>query len=136
MIRRPPRSTLFPYPTLFRSRVTPALGVHPAGVVTAVEIVRPLLRRHLRRLRGPGDVRLPAVHELQLGTLAAIGTVDQQHGDVTGAALSSVRYCGRGRLVDEPTVAEALQGERRVDRVRLIVRDGPGKHMGRTLRGL
>src|SRR2546430_3898806 len=26
MIRRPPRSTLFPYTTLFRSRITPAKG--------------------------------------------------------------------------------------------------------------
>src|SRR3712207_7603395 len=30
MIRRPPRSTLFPYTTLFRSMI--ALGVHPAAV--------------------------------------------------------------------------------------------------------
>src|SRR5438067_10630219 len=37
MIRRPPRSTLFPYTTLFRSRVEPA----------------PQLHRHPRRLR-PG----------------------------------------------------------------------------------
>src|SRR5258708_17297215 len=28
MIRRPPRSTLFPYTTLFRSRPTPARGLH------------------------------------------------------------------------------------------------------------
>src|SRR3712207_7927091 len=32
MIRRPPRSTLFPYTTLFRSRQL-ALGQHPADVV-------------------------------------------------------------------------------------------------------
>src|SRR3712207_8186107 len=28
MIRRPPRSTLFPYTTLFRSHRTPVVGVH------------------------------------------------------------------------------------------------------------
>src|SRR5437764_5687651 len=28
MIRRPPRSTLFPYTTLFRSRLRPAKGIH------------------------------------------------------------------------------------------------------------
>src|SRR2546429_1513838 len=36
MIRRPPRSTLFPYTTLFRSRRLPygrALGRSPSGVV-------------------------------------------------------------------------------------------------------
>src|SRR3712207_8874104 len=32
MIRRPPRSTLFPYTTLFRSRTGPSLGRHPKGV--------------------------------------------------------------------------------------------------------
>src|SRR3712207_8556002 len=32
MIRRPPRSTLFPYTTLFRSRVTDRdLGLYPGG---------------------------------------------------------------------------------------------------------
>src|SRR5438034_3850731 len=41
MIRRPPRSTLFPYTTLFRSqrllpaaRLQPAVGVHPDLAVT------------------------------------------------------------------------------------------------------
>src|SRR3712207_7378917 len=29
MIRRPPRSTLFPYTTLFRSQQHPVLGLHP-----------------------------------------------------------------------------------------------------------
>src|SRR2546430_8143238 len=31
MIRRPPRSTLFPYTTLFRSPVAPRRGAGPAG---------------------------------------------------------------------------------------------------------
>src|SRR5258707_10707127 len=31
MIRRPPRSTLFPYTTLFRSLVAPVLRFHPAA---------------------------------------------------------------------------------------------------------
>src|SRR3712207_7613054 len=31
MIRRPPRSTLFPYTTLFRSNLTGLVDVHPAG---------------------------------------------------------------------------------------------------------
>src|SRR2546422_5512788 len=33
MIRRPPRSTLFPYTTLFRSRWIPPGGAHPRAVV-------------------------------------------------------------------------------------------------------
>src|SRR2546430_10826620 len=32
MIRRPPRSTLFPYPTLFRSRVLAAFGAEHPGI--------------------------------------------------------------------------------------------------------
>src|SRR3712207_9385366 len=32
MIRRPPRSTLFPYTTLFRSTLKPGAGVVPGGI--------------------------------------------------------------------------------------------------------
>src|SRR5438309_11485024 len=35
MIRRPPRSTLFPYTTLFRSHVEDATGM-PDGLITAI----------------------------------------------------------------------------------------------------
>src|SRR5688572_32299944 len=53
MIRRPPRSTLFPYTTLFRS-----LNTHPAWIETMAAIVR-------RELRGweparTNDLRQPA----------------------------------------------------------------------------
>src|SRR3712207_8178042 len=37
MIRRPPRSTLFPYTTLFRSRLVPGAGFDAAQPVGAVE---------------------------------------------------------------------------------------------------
>src|SRR5436305_11126139 len=36
MIRRPPRSTLFPYTTLFRSAGVSVFGVHPLGCSAAV----------------------------------------------------------------------------------------------------
>src|SRR3712207_7815172 len=49
MIRRPPRSTLFPYTTLFRSElhrvVRTALGVGPQ----VVDVPEHLRQRHLRR---------------------------------------------------------------------------------------
>src|SRR3712207_8271113 len=38
MIRRPPRSTLFPYTTLFRSSGKPAFGVGPGNVPVFVEL--------------------------------------------------------------------------------------------------
>src|SRR2546422_5049334 len=52
MIRRPPRSTLFPYTTLFRSPYAVALRQHPQGVgqlvaqrtVERVELLRPVKR--------------------------------------------------------------------------------------------
>src|SRR3712207_7049490 len=58
MIRRPPRSTLFPYTTLFRSdRLEPhAEPLHP-GRHAAPQVVQPP-GRHRLHLFGPG--RLPA----------------------------------------------------------------------------
>src|SRR3712207_8491218 len=50
MIRRPPRSTLFPYTTLFRSRVQALVRVHLAG---QVRVRRDLPARQVDRLE-PG----------------------------------------------------------------------------------
>src|SRR5256885_5818361 len=56
MIRRPPRSTLFPYTTLFRSTSAAKL---PKSAVTLVVVLRPkpgqesLLEAELRALVGP-----------------------------------------------------------------------------------
>src|SRR2546430_16522567 len=54
MIRRPPRSTLFPYTTLFRSRLT------AFGGLTFVALMRRRVRRAFsnRRRRRRGDFRL------------------------------------------------------------------------------
>src|SRR5688572_32729962 len=52
MIRRPPRSTLFPYTTLFRSRRTES----PAATATAATRAR--WRTHRRRLQIPGRTQL------------------------------------------------------------------------------
>src|SRR3712207_7754602 len=37
MIRRPPRSTLFPYTTLFRSRPPPAMAIYAGGRASTLE---------------------------------------------------------------------------------------------------
>src|SRR3712207_8810002 len=57
MIRRPPRSTLFPYTTLFRSRgaeVDVLLGDHPV-----LELARERLAEPGRYLSGAGEDQAP-----------------------------------------------------------------------------
>src|SRR2546429_4765723 len=57
MIRRPPRSTLFPYTTLFRSRHV--IHLHAVGVLGAKAAVeeRPLVVIHRRRFARPTEKR-------------------------------------------------------------------------------
>src|SRR2546426_7711846 len=62
MIRRPPRSTLFPYTTLFRSRLRAGLPRvlvrFPAGTVSASSAGSPLVRGGVQGGRlGPGEDR-------------------------------------------------------------------------------
>src|SRR2546425_8396083 len=55
MIRRPPRSTLFPYTTLFRSLAAP-VGRHPAAAV-GLAARGHLLRRAVSRAQRRGAAR-------------------------------------------------------------------------------
>src|SRR3712207_8220846 len=59
MIRRPPRSTLFPYTTLFRSRV--------AGEERVDEHLRALVLQQEGRVAEPGDLHEPLLL-LRVGT--------------------------------------------------------------------
>src|SRR2546427_4159840 len=58
MIRRPPRSTLFPYTTLFRSILGEALGLW----VERGDLVAVLFGEVDPSVRGPGDAVRPPVH--------------------------------------------------------------------------
>src|SRR3712207_7058600 len=59
MIRRPPRSTLFPYTTLFRSQGPRLVPVrHPVGVHRLLARLQ-----HLRGLDVPGHLPLPPARE-------------------------------------------------------------------------
>src|SRR2546422_6134792 len=74
MIRRPPRSTLFPYTTLFRSRVEPyaehALGlvvvrrelVLPVRDALPLRVVEERRGRHVERVRDRKSTRLNSSH--------------------------------------------------------------------------
>src|SRR5256885_9578703 len=71
MIRRPPRSTLFPYPTLFRSRVRPRAREELLDVARLDAEREPSLiadRRHVRRR-------------------ARAGVREARHGRIDGARL-------------------------------------------------
>src|SRR5207249_8598008 len=72
LLRRPPRSTLFPYTTLFRS------GVLEGHVALAEDLVRPDARaRHVRPRQGPG-------HSLEL-LLVGAGESHVVEADAEGA---------------------------------------------------
>src|SRR3712207_8866212 len=70
MIRRPPRSTLFPYTTLFRSAVArrraPPHGGRPAAAAAA------------RLLRGPGRSQ-PGQLQVVPGGAGRLGTRSEEH---------------------------------------------------------
>src|SRR2546426_11390276 len=57
MIRRPPRSTLFPYTTLFRSRLEPSDREHePIHRGGGAEVQRALAQQDARAARGAGGL--------------------------------------------------------------------------------
>src|SRR2546425_8992010 len=68
MIRRPPRSTLFPYTTLFRSRleVGKRRGQDPQGLQGGLRAVR---RRRLERAPGAGGIRRGKAAEDRLDSI-------------------------------------------------------------------
>src|SRR5258707_14956307 len=68
MIRRPPRSTLFPYTTLFRSDAACAVR-----------------RDHARLIRGARRTRSPAVASRLASVLNAVGTARRHAGQAASA---------------------------------------------------
>src|SRR3712207_7460003 len=61
MIRRPPRSTLFPYTTLFRSGFAAGFGVRRV-VLVALDVGFHVLRRHQAdRMPQPGQLACPVM---------------------------------------------------------------------------
>src|SRR5256884_8928811 len=83
MIRRPPRSTLFPYTTLFRSQVHPEIHVTAgAGHEADADDVGVL---QLRRQLG-----LVAEAALELG-IARVARLENLHGDGAAVQLAAVK---------------------------------------------
>src|SRR3712207_7360969 len=75
MIRRPPRSTLFPYTTLFRSlvRILAAMGVNEVRLTGG----EPLVRRDVPRLVAM-LAEIPGVEDLSLTTRSEEHTSELQ----------------------------------------------------------
>src|SRR3712207_7210480 len=66
MIRRPPRSTLFPYTTLFRSALAPLLA-GGEGAIDGVGAERVLERDRFFRVAGPSEDVAARDHRLETG---------------------------------------------------------------------
>src|SRR2546430_7595381 len=74
MIRRPPRSTLFPYTTLFRSREREALMLSPADATRLGIVDGETVRASSRR----GSVEVPVRIEASLRPGLAFMTLDRK----------------------------------------------------------
>src|SRR6185436_7134587 len=59
MIRRPPRSTLFPYTTLFRSSTTSSYEAY------VPETISPEAQQVLRMMTGPQGLPLPGANDIE-----------------------------------------------------------------------
>src|SRR2546430_12935481 len=108
MIRRPPRSTLFPYTTLFRSRrvlgmvggEVAARGAQQEGVALRTAVLPRQFLVHARRARGIA------------GTLERLGTLE---GWRQPSALGETRtgaQCQRGRCQEHETHDRAYEEHR------------------------
>src|SRR3989475_13273213 len=108
MIRRPPRSTLFPYTTLFRSLGDGGLELRGGRNVIGGDFV--LKRRHLRRIELD-------IAELRAGRLEPFERTSRSGGfepfDQT-RGLDLERRIGLGRHCLEQAVADRLRLERRL----------------------
>src|SRR2546422_4658153 len=95
MIRRPPRSTLFPYTTLFRSPALEggaqrSLAVQLQELVQPVDVADPDLRAPVRELGEVLERGAPEGEEM-LALQVPLGSLARHSGDVPGAMLGQDR---------------------------------------------
>src|SRR5688572_32583611 len=94
MIRRPPRSTLFPYTTLFRSRVVVARRV--AGDLRALPVLR--ARREVEVVHRDQD---PALRGLQ--AVADVGDRKSTRLNSSHSQISYAVFCLKKKKQSSPT---------------------------------
>src|SRR6266850_7620824 len=118
MIRRPPRSTLFPYTTLFRSRARSedGVGARPARVFSAGGDTRVVRGAAARAGRGPG-------HGARAGRVTA-------HDDTARPGGSTRRGSGRGARGLLPDAARAPADAGAPCRAAAPLRAGRPSHAG------
>src|SRR3989441_10038817 len=87
MIRRPPRSTLFPYTTLFRSVLVRRIGHEQVGDIRHRDPVR-VPSDELNRVTG-GDVSLLKDRKIEAGPTAALEALDHIRSAKANAELKT-----------------------------------------------
>src|SRR5258708_19334805 len=97
MIRRPPRSTLFPYTTLFRSVQQPLIvrhhedrNVRPADGVHAARS-----EEHTSELQSPDHLVCRLLLEKKKSALPPHGVAVPQHGDLDRLARNPEQDCDK-----------------------------------------
>src|SRR5256886_16872714 len=114
MIRRPPRSTLFPYTTLFRSAVAAVVDCPPESIDRAVI-----------------DVRVQIAAPVPLRGERGNGACEQRHRDANGSERAARR--GRQGLAASPPLPRARRGDwGRASRPRTRRAVSTRGHFGRT----
>src|SRR2546430_16195219 len=98
MIRRPPRSTLFPYTTLFRSVIGPERDLQVLGKLEVLVEIHDRRRRLLRR---------PPAHALAVGTVQ----VERRDGARGGAGERRLLPSRVSECVRQPDVRRAAAEE-------------------------
>src|SRR3989454_11487772 len=129
MIRRPPRSTLFPYTTLFRS-----LQLRRHVALGAGEGLAPLVIGRYSRLVGVRDLEVIAEHpvepDLERRDTGALALPRLQRGDVLLAAVARVL-----ELVQPPVMAGS-DGVAVRELSRRAVHEGAGELVAQVLQQL
>src|SRR3712207_7391146 len=101
MIRRPPRSTLFPYTTLFRSPPAPMIAtLFVRSQAATVVPAQPSPSRGYPAGGGPRRSRVGEVGDLQIGKSTRLNS---SHANISYAV-----FCLKKKKLDERVTSEVL----------------------------